>query len=206
MDDYDMPKDIILPFIAIWHAHFEAIHPFISGNGRIGRILLQLQMMVPGRNPIYLSSYIKEHRYDYYAALESAQKKRNYIPIIYFLCQAIIASYEEDAITKGVIEDLLQNWLVRGRLRKNSSAEKAFYMLISSPVITTELLSEKLGVSFQAASVAIKQLEESRIIRKVIGDKRSRVFIAEEIRCLSARRFGESPSVSLKEARKILGI
>ncbi len=206
MQNWDKSKEDIISSVAVWHAHFEAIHPFISGNGRIGRILLQLQLMMPGKIPIYLSAYIKEHKYNYHVALEAAQKKRNYIPIIEFICQAIIASYEDELIVRSAIEDLFYEWLLRGKFRKHSSATNALYMLISSPVITIKLLSEKLGVSFQAASVAISRLEKARIVKRAIGHKRSRVFVAEEILRLSARNLGDPPSTSLKEAREILGV
>ncbi|MGK5087143.1 Fic family protein [Bdellovibrionota bacterium FG-2] len=68
--------------MALGHSHFEAIHPFPDGNGRVGRMLLALQMACSGKLPIYLSGYIEAEKREYVRALQQAQKKLNYGPIV----------------------------------------------------------------------------------------------------------------------------
>jgi len=61
--------------LAVAHAHFEAVHPFSDGNGRVGRALWPLQMACAGRTPLYLSGFVESYRNDYGRALQSAQKR-----------------------------------------------------------------------------------------------------------------------------------
>ena len=84
--------------MAIGHAHFEAVHPFSNGNGRIGRILWPLQMTAAGHLPLYLSGYVEKNRDEYGQALQEAQKKLSYGRIVEFVANAVIettSDYED---------------------------------------------------------------------------------------------------------------
>lgn len=186
--------------LAIGHSHFEAVHPFSDGNGRVGRVLMTLQMACTGKVPVYVSGYIEAEKQDYMSALASAQKKLDYGPITEFICEAIDASFQEAEATKKAIRALPGEWLARGKFRAKSSAERALQTIFTNPIFTAKTLEEKLNVSTPAAMRAVKQLLDAEIIRERTGFQRNRVFAAEEVIQLMARDFGASVSAAKKEA------
>jgi Fic family protein len=106
--------------MAIGHSHFEAVHPFPDGNGRVGRMLMALQMVREGRLPLYLSGFIEIEKKQYVEALQAAQKKLRYAPIVEFICEAIVAAKHESDQTKQAILDLPQAWESRAVFRASS--------------------------------------------------------------------------------------
>ncbi|MEQ9245791.1 MAG: Fic family protein, partial [Nitratireductor sp.] len=191
--------------MAIGHAHFEAVHPFSNGNGRIGRILWPLQMAATGHLPLYLSGYVERNKVEYGRALQEAQKKLSYNAIIDFVANAIVASQHEETISKEAVAALPAVWQKRGNFRRHSSAARALTTITRMPILTASLLSEELQVSFQAASSALKALGEHHIVRERTGQGRNRKFAAEEVIAVLARPFGEDPEISLEGARQMLG-
>jgi Fic family protein len=192
--------------MAIGHAHFEAVHPFSNGNGRVGRILWPLQMAAAGHLPLYLSGYVEQNRDEYGRALQEAQKQLSYGRIAQFVANAIIGSHDEEKTSKAVIAGLPNLWQQRGRFRKNSSAARALTVIIRMPIITARTLSKELGVSFQAASNALIALASKHVIRERTGHGRNRVFAAEEVIAVLARPFGEDPDIVLEGAHRLLGV
>lgn len=192
--------------MAIGHAHFEAVHPFSDGNGRAGRMIWPLQIVAAGRLPLFLSGYVERNRAEYSSALQEAQKQLSYGRIVAFVCDAIVASSEEEALTKSVIGALPDVWRSRSRFRKGSTAARALDLIDSMPIVTANLLSRELGVSFQAASTALHALADSGIVRERTGQSRYRVFAAEEVIAVLARPFGEDPEIALEGARVSLGV
>jgi len=190
--------------MAIVHAHFEGIHPFSDGNGRVGRMLLTLQMACGGKLPIYLSAFIEEERSEYYGALQNAQKKLNYAPIVEFFSEAVIASNREAQRTRTHIESLPSHWQTFGGFRKASTAARALPWLTAHPIFTAKQLQEKYSVSPQAANVAVDLLRKKGIIRERTGFERNRVFAAEEVISLLTRRFGADPAEAMAGARKLI--
>lgn len=192
--------------MAIGHAHFEAVHPFSDGNGRVGRILWPLQMAAAGQLPLYISGYVERNRDGYRAALEEAQKQLRYSAIVGFVAQAIIASHDEEKVSKAAMGDLQDAWLRRTNFRRDASAARALPVLIGMPILTARTLADRLGVSFQAASTALNALAARRVVRERTGQGRNRVFAAEEVIAILSRPFAEEPEIGLEEARRILGI
>ena len=192
--------------MAIGHAHFEAVHPFNNGNGRVGRILWALQMSADGHLPLYLSGFIEQHREQYVQALQAAQKRLVYSPIVKLVSEAIIASSSEEATTKKVIRELPDLWLQRGKFRKNSAAIRALEVIVKMPILTAGILAEQLQVSVPAATNAVNSLHRQKILRERTGFRRNRVFAAEEVISVLARPFGMDPEIALEASRNTLGI
>ena len=190
--------------MAAGHAHFEAVHPFTDGNGRIGRILWALQMVAAGKLPLYLSSYVETERAEYGEALQEAQKKLNYRRIVEFVCRAIVASGREEAETQRTLHDLPAVWQRRGKFRRGSSAERALTLLLKMPLLTIKTIAAELDVSVQAASDGINRLENAGVIRDRSGHGRGRVYAAEEVISVLARPFGVDIEVVLESARSVL--
>ena len=191
--------------MAMGHAHFEAVHPFSDGNGRVGRMLLTLQMACHGKVPIYLSGFIEEEKTDYGRVLQEAQKKLRYGPIVDFFAEALIASHREGTRTRACIEGLPEAWASRGELRKNSTALRALSWLREHPIFTARQLQKQFSVSAPAAHHAVDQLQKYGIVRERTGFERNRVFAAEEVISLLSRRFGSDPEEALEGARELMG-
>ena len=203
----DAGMGMVLPIrLAVGHSHFEAVHPFSDGNGRLGRMLWALQMVAAGRLPLYLSSYVEAQRSEYGEALQAAQKQLSYRRIIDFVCRAIIASTEEETVTRETLQSLPELWQERGRFRRGSSASRALELLLRMPVITARLLADELGVSLPAANEGIKRLEQSGVVRDRSGRGRRRIYAAEEVINLLSRPFGADIDVALEGARRLLKI
>jgi len=192
--------------MAVGHTHFEAVHPFSDGNGRVGRVLWPLQMTAAGRLPLYLSGYVERNRDEYGRALQEAQKQLSYGRIVHFLANAVIGSHEEEKTGKAAIGSLLDVWRQRGHFRRDSSAARALPVILRMPIITARILADKLDVSFQAASNALNALEGKHVVRERTGHGRNRIFAAEEVIAVLARPFGEDPEVALEGARRSLGM
>jgi Fic family protein len=179
--------------MAVAHAHFEAVHPFRDGNGRVGRLLLPLMMAAEGRVPLYLSPYIEAHKDAYYQSLKAAQQRLDWTAAIGFMADAIVGTVEELMVTRQALADLKVIWLGRRKFRRGSAPMLALDLLTHYPVVTAKRLSDLLGVSIPQATQAVRQLEESGILSERTGHRRNRIFAAEEALAIINRPFGEPP-------------
>jgi len=192
--------------LAIGHAHFEAVHPFTDGNGRTGRSLWAIQMICAGVMPLYLSGYVEAKKDDYVNGLSRAQKQLDYLPLIEFICHAIIESQLELKKSQQAIGDLPVVWQRRGGFRKNSAAERALDVLLYRPIITSAVLQEELGISGPASTNALNQLVEKKVIRHRQFENRRPLYAAEELIQLLSRPFGSDVELALEKGRRSLGL
>jgi Fic family protein len=201
----DAGMGIPLPVrLAIGHSHFEAVHPFPDGNGRVGRMLMTLQMASYGVLPIYLSGFIEAEKSSYVQALQESQKKLNYSAIVEFVCEAMVASHAEAKETKEAIRKLPTQWASRGSFRRGSAAERILKLIILNPIFTIRQIQELLKVTKPAANQAVNQIVAAKIVRERTGERRNRVFAAEEVLELLARNFAEPPALSLSRAGELM--
>jgi len=183
----------LLTRMAIAHAHFEAVHPFRDGNGRVGRLLLPMMMAAEGRTPLYLSAYIEAKKTDYYAALKAAQQQEDWAAMVGFLADAVVGSTRELMATRKALERLEAAWRTRRRFRAGSSSLGALALLPQYPVLTIGRLAELLQVSFPAASKAINQLRDIGVLQEQTGHSRNQMFSAPEALSILNRPFGAEP-------------
>lgn len=180
-------EDDIDPLIKIGLAHyqFETIHPFLDGNGRIGRLLITLFLNVEkilSRDTLYISYFLKRNRIEYYDRLMEVRLKGQFEQWIKFFLLAIYES-AEDAIK--TIDDLVK---LHGRnyeaLEKSGRAaktiKKVFKYLESNPIIDIKKTSTELGISFNAVSNAVNNLMKLGILKQTESGQRNRVFAYEE--------------------------
>lgn len=179
--------------MAVAHAHFEAVHPFVDGNGRVGRMLLPLMMAAEGHVPLYLSPYIDANKTGYYSSLKAAQQQLRWDALVGFLSDAIVKTVDELLITRKSLGRLRHSWLTRRRFRKGSAALRALDLLPHFPVVTAKRLADMLKVSAPQIMQALAQLEEARILKERTGYARNRIFAAEEALAVINRPFGEPP-------------
>lgn len=177
--------------MAVAHAHFEAVHPFRDGNGRVGRLMLPLMMAADGHAPLYLSPYIEANQTGYYAALKAAQQRHQWHEMIGYMADAIIGTVEELLATRRALADLERDWLTRRRFRAGSAAAGALKVLPHYPVVTVRRLAGMLNVSWPQASHAIDQLASVGILTEKTGYRRNRMFTTREALSIVNRPFGE---------------
>lgn len=190
--------------LALAHAHFEAVHPFSDGNGRVGRALWPLQMACSDKMPLYLSGFVEAYKSDYGRALEAAQKKLSYGEIVEFVCEAVIRGDAEASVTRAAIEGLPALWKSRARFRGGSASLRALEVLQRQPIVTIALLVEELKLAKQAVRVALEQLVERGIVRNRGRSGRTLVFAAEELISLLSRPFGSDPELAMEEGRRVM--
>jgi Fic family protein len=183
----------IITRMAVAHAHFEAVHPFRDGNGRVGRMLLPIMMAADGRTPLYLAPYIAANKTAYIEALKAAQQRLDWAAMVGFLSDAVVGAADELFATRQALEALAGQWRARRAFRRNSSSLRALALLPQYPVITISRLARLLEVTYPAAATAVGQLEEIGVLQERTGYSRNRIFAAPEALSVLNRPFGADP-------------
>lgn len=178
---------------AIAHAHFEAVHPFLDGNGRIGRLLVPLMFAAEGILPLYLSPWIEAHKSEYYQSLKAAQQRLDHSAMIDLLARAVIGTEAEFKATLAAVNAVEADWSATLKLRRNSAAQRTLALLKSYPVLRARTLANLLGVTFKAASDGLVQLEGLGVVEERTGFSRNRIFAAPQILKILTRPFGADP-------------
>ena len=178
-DDLD-----ILIRSALIHYQFETIHPFLDGNGRIGRLLITLFLMEKGllTTPVlYISYFLKKNRIEYYDRLTEVRNKGNYEQWVKFFLQAVLESAQDAAITIDRLTALHDKNIAvisnMGRASKN--ALQLIGYLEANPIIEITKTAKALDMSFNTVSAAIKRLCDADILVQSSGEQRNRVFSYE---------------------------
>jgi Fic family protein len=179
--------------MAIAHAHFEAVHPFHDGNGRVGRLLLPLMMAAEKHVPLYLSPYIESNKDRYYASLRDAQMRLAWEPMVAFMADAVTGTVADLMKTRTALTELTDRWKLRRKFRKGSASARALSELPHYPVVTAKRLGELLAISAAQTHHAIAQLTQADILRERTGYRRNRVYAANEALTIINRPFGEEP-------------
>ena len=167
------------------HAQFESIHPFLDGNGRVGRLLIAFVLHQSGvlRQPLlYLSLYFKQHRAHYYDLLADLRHSGDWEAWLAFFVEGVRATAEDGVETarrlSQVFEDDREKIQTRGR--RAGSALRAHEVLMRSPVLSIRHVHERTGLSWPTAAAAIDLLSELGITQEMTGDRRNRLFAYDE--------------------------
>ena len=167
---HDEEKDPLVQ-LAIIHAQFELIHPFLDGNGRVGRILVPLFLNEKGilREPrFYLSSYLEQNRAEYYERLENISKEDDWEGWINFFLTAIIKQANFNNEKSQNILSLYDNMKQRIKeVTRSQYSIQALDALFEKPILSTPEFIDKSGIPKQSASRIVNQLEEGDILRRV---------------------------------------
>lgn len=168
--------------MAVTHAQFELIHPFLDGNGRVGRILLPLMLVAEGYPPAYLAGYLKANQSEYYRTLGDAQLREQWPQWIRFMAESVRASCLDAISTVTDLLAIKAQWAGRlNKLRSDAAALRSLDFVLSNPVITVMKLKDHLKVSFPTANTAIDVLKNHKILIDHSKQGKSRTFIAKEI-------------------------
>ncbi len=181
-EDQMVPSIVVR--MAVAHAQFESIHPFIDGNGRVGRILLPLMLAAEGYPPAYLAGYLKSNQREYYDSLLDVQLKGNWARWLNFFSVGVDAAAKESMRTGAELEKVLERWkqtVAKLGLRSDSVIYKLPEFLIGTPVVSAHQTKDALKISFPSASAALGRLEEIGILVRAKQQLRNRIFIAREV-------------------------
>ena len=167
------------------HAKFETIHPFLDGNGRIGRLLITLFLMEKGllATPVlYISYFLKKNRIEYYDRLTEVRNKGNYEQWVKFFLQAVLESAEDAAVTIDKLTALhdKNTAAITNMGRASKNALQLLTYLEANPIIEITKTARALDMSFNTVSAAIKRLCDAGILVQSSGEQRNRVFSYEE--------------------------
>ena len=184
--------------LALMHYQFEAIHPFNDGNGRVGRLLITLMLCERQILPqplLYLSAFFEQHRDEYYDHLLNVSGRAAWNDWIGFFARGI-AEQARDAIARVQrLQDLRESYRNRvASLFRSSIALRLVEELFASPFITVTHASEIMEVTFKSASQTIATLSEKGLLREITGQKRHRVYCADEILALLDAPRVDSPA------------
>jgi len=171
--------------IALVHYQFETIHPFLDGNGRIGRLLIALllrEYKLLSRDTLYISYFLKRNRIEYYDRLNEVRLKGNYEQWVRFFLLAVDDSAQDAIKTIEQLVDLhLKNLAVILKIgRSAKTIVKVFGYLEKSPIIDINKTRSALGLSFNTVSNAVKVLQGLGILKQTENVRSNRVFGYED--------------------------
>ncbi len=165
----------------IAHAQFETIHPFLDGNGRIGRLLITLMLVSEGalREPLlYLSAFLTKHKPDYYARLTSIRERGEWESWLSFFLRGVEEVANDACATAARIPALLDahRALVEDNLASKPSAKRLVDALARRPIVTVKAIADMLDVTIPTANTLAADFESLGILQEITGKQRDRVF------------------------------
>ena len=172
--------------IAIGHYQFETIHPFLDGNGRIGRLMITLYLVGKGllsKPTLYLSDYFDKHRILYYDKLEIVREKNDIAQWIIFFLVAITKTCEKGISTFEKIQKLRED--VEGKRlpklgKRLPNAQKLIMELYRNPRVTSSDVAKYLHITPKSANELIQELVRLKILDEITGGRRNRIFSFRE--------------------------
>ncbi|PIX90306.1 MAG: cell filamentation protein Fic [Candidatus Moranbacteria bacterium CG_4_10_14_3_um_filter_45_9] len=181
-------KNLAVPHlikIAISHYQFETIHPFLDGNGRIGRLLITLYLVNEGilrKSTLYLSDFLERNKGSYYDALTMVRKSDDLEQWIKFFLTGISetakkgkATFEKIIILRQKSEQKTMSFGKRAKV-----SQELLKHLYSQPVINIKQIMGKLDITSPSANTLVKQFRQAGILKELTGFKRNRLFVFDE--------------------------
>jgi Fic family protein len=199
LENFLYEKDTTPPLVkmALIHAQFETIHPFLDGNGRIGRLLIAFYLVwkeILSKPLLYLSYYLKKYRSDYYSLLEKIRTEGAWEEWIKFFLKGIYVTSAEAAATAREIIGLKEK--LHEELYSRSIASiygvKFVDLLFAKPVINVGDVIQGLKVSKETGSELVRKFEAAGILAEITGKKRYRRYAFREYVAIVARGTGDA--------------
>jgi len=170
---------------ALAHVQFETIHPFLDGNGRVGRLLITLLLCTEGAltEPIlYLSLYFKTHRQEYYDLLQRVRTEGVWEKWLEFFLTGVLETSEQATSSAKSILKLFEKDRAKIETlgRPAGSALRVHQFLQSKAIISVPMATKVLGVTEPTVRSSLKHLEKLRIVRELTGRQRNRLFVYDK--------------------------
>jgi len=171
--------------LGLIHYQFEAIHPFLDGNGRIGRLLTTLLLCAWGVLPeplLYLSAYFEAHQQTYYDLLLAVSQRGAWEEWLAFFLHGVASQARDAVIRAGRLQDLRERY--RERFQAARAAARLLQvvdLLFAQPLLTVRQVETALDVNFSTAQRYVNQLEKAGLLQEITGQARNRVYRADEV-------------------------
>jgi Fic family protein len=170
--------------IALCHYQFEAIHPFLDGNGRVGRLLIGILLIEQEMLPsplLYLSAFFEATRDEYYRQLFNVSSNGSWHDwLIYFLNG--VAMQSEDALSRAMrINNLLNKWKLQVASTVSNVPVDIVEHFAINPYLTIKKIAEELEIAYSTAERGVRKLANENIIQQIGDNKRDKVYCATEI-------------------------
>ena len=182
---HEEPEMPLLVQNALLHSQFETIHPFLDGNGRLGRLLLVFFLVTRGRLPaplLYLSTYLEGRRQDYYAGLQAIRESGDPLPWIELFLTAVETQASDAVLRAQRILELRDRYREIAATQGTPNALALVDLLCENPIATTRSVEAALGVSRPTALRLLKRMEGQGVLEEVgIGARRQRRYVAQEL-------------------------
>jgi len=180
LHDQPEPTPVLLK-VVLAHVQFETIHPFLDGNGRLGRLLITLllcEQKVLREPMLYLSLYFKTHRQNYYELLNNVRQTGDWEAWLDFFAEAVIVTATQAVETAQHLLDLSSQDRdkISGLGRAANSTLQVHRALMGHPIATSGWLVEKTGITPATVNKALGHLEQLGIVRELTAQKRNRLF------------------------------
>ena len=178
--------DTIPPLVhaALMHYQFEAIHPFLDGNGRVGRLLITLCLCARGVLPeplLYLSAFFEATRADYYGSLRNVTEQGDWTGWLEYFLNGV-ARQSEDALSRAErINQRLADWRAQFSGGGSKVPLQLIELLGANPFLSPRATQHQLGISYNTVLRAIESLASGGVLTKIGDSKRNRVFCARAI-------------------------
>lgn len=176
-DDAGLPA---LVHVGLAHAQFETIHPFMDGNGRVGRLLITFLLVHGGvlhRPLLYLSLYLKRHRAEYYERLMAIREAGDWEGWLRFFLRGVAQTAEEATAQARAIVQMREAHRARiQELGMGVNALRLLDVLFERPLINVNLAKDTLGLSFATANKLVEQLQTLGLLVEMTGRRRDRIF------------------------------
>lgn len=181
----DESEDDLLVRAALIHYQFETIHPFLDGNGRIGRLLIILYLMekkVLDKPVVYISYFLKKNQVEYYDRITEVRRSGNYEEWIRFFLEAVYAAAADSRKSIRKLSDLHEQNMARilENSRKKDHARKLFDYLEQHPIIDISRTAAALNISYNTVAAAVKKLVGLGILRETTAGSRNRLFAYQD--------------------------
>ena len=177
----------VLVSAALIHYQFETIHPFLDGNGRIGRLLIVLFLLekeVLHTPALYLSYYLKENRTEYYDRMTRVRETGDYEQWVRFFLEGIIISAKSALITAEILIEIKENDMLKVlkasfTKRSQETVLSIFEYTLSHPLIDISTTADKLKLSYNTVKKGIDNLEKLGILKQINKHKRNKIYYYE---------------------------
>lgn len=179
---HDQPRRTpVLVKAAMAHVQFETIHPFLDGNGRLGRLLITLILCAEGalQEPLlYLSLYFKQHRQAYYELLQDVRLKGNWLGWLRFFLEGVRDTAQQGVDTAKAILALFgkDRQKIETLGRQAGTVHRVHQLLQRKPILSIPLAVQSLTVSAPTARAAIEALEKLKVVHEITGKRRDRLY------------------------------
>jgi Fic family protein len=167
------------------HYQFEAIHPFIDGNGRVGRLLITFflcERNVLSQPLLYLSAFFEKYRDEYYRRLLAVSQQGDWRGWIEFFLRGVIVQSKEALENANAILDLHAKLLDQIKSKKAPyTARRIVDQLFANPIISTQMLSKLWGLEYLTVQRGVRFLTGLGILQEITGKRRNRLFVEPQL-------------------------